>query len=258
MKFEIANDGFLEITAQTPAEVREVLKEFDLDPFEYVEALSTGTLVHRAAPPRRDNGAWFECEYTAGPEWLKPYMERLKTITGYEGAIPTIEDAPRFDRTFANLCPTHNMASARLDAKGYTAKGYVQCGDWAGRKAVDRAPGYFAESIQMKLGDQKHEPEMIQIGDGGLYKRNPNYMKHYAPHAAATNATLFGALLQWWLDTHANAAQRKVVADAIACHQSVCKTDTLGAWMLRSYEGGWRTGWDQPVITYVEWQQLTD
>jgi len=259
MKFAITHDGFLEITAETPAEVRELMKEFQLDPFQHAEAFATGALVYRAEPPQgRENGAWFKCEYTAGPEWIKPYMDRLKAITGYDGPIPEIESAPLFENdTFRNLCPTHFMESAWLHAGGYTARGYVRCGDWCGRKAADRAPGYFAESIKKKLGGQKHEPEMIPLNNG-LYKRNPHYgTRFHPPHPEATNAALFGALLNWWLQTHANDAQRKVVAEALACHRMVSKTMTLGEWALRSYEGGWRTAWHKPVLKYAEWQQLT-
>lgn len=254
MKFAIV-DKCLQIQAETPAEVLETLKHFRLDIAAHVDAIASGMLTHTAKPGSRDNGEWFACDYTAPPEFLAPYFARLQKLTGYAGPIPSI-DAPRYEGHCVNLCHTHIVETASISPAGYRARGFICSADWNGRTAAERAPGNFAEYICEKLGDTRRESEFIEIGNGGLLKRNPNYLKRHAPHAALTNVPLFSAVLQWWIDTQATQAQKDVLQTCDTNHRSVCKNDALGAHLIRSYDDGYRVAWDKPLISFAAFQAM--
>ena len=258
MKFKIIEDGLgLEITAETGKEVMELLKHLysfgdslSEKVLKYARNIAEGslTLAQRVTGRRKEEGArWFAHEYTAEPKWLQPYMDRLKRDTGYDGPIPTIEPGPRYTGYVTNLCHTRIIERSRISPDGYTAWGYDEAGPWNGKTAEQYSASKFAEYVCEDIGDRRHEPEYIPVsghGGAGLLKHNPNYLKRHYPHPAAKNHVVYNALLQWWLDNAATPGQRDVVQRALACHRTVCKNDTLGEWLLRSYANGWRVAWD--------------
>lgn len=252
MQFQIIDNVGLQITAETTAEVKEVIGHYKLDVMLYIESLSTGHVVHIHRAGKRDNAAWFKVSSFVPAEWIKPYMDKLQHITGYSGPIPSVENAPRYPDSArcVNLCYTHLVSDARIGPDGMVFDGYMHCGDWNGKTADARAPALFAEYVRAGLGATKLEPEHIRLGNG-LLKENPNYLHRYAPHAACTSASVLQCLLTWWLDTHATDGQKDVMSKALANHKTVCKTDTLGSWLIREYQG-LRTSWESDGLVTFE------
>lgn len=252
MKFQLINPQELKIEAENRDEVRELLNHYKLDPFEYVDEISRGGMVHTHNARGRDNTRWFELEYLTSPEFIAPYIARLQKVTGYAGDVPTIEMSPRdISRYRWPLLHTHIVQGFRLTPDGFYFSGFVQSGDWNGKTAEQRAPVMFSDYCREDVGARKSEQQYIHVGNGGLLRENPNYMRRHAPHAEASNPCVFEALLQWWLVTHANNWQRETMAKALDCHKSVCKTDSLGEWLLREYSG-MHTAWDKAPVTFEQ------
>lgn len=265
MKFDIVDEG-LEITAEDSGEAIELLNHmyffggrFAEKLLRYASDVQAGklTLVEKISPSElQRNGRWFFLTYEAPPEFLQPYMDVLKRDVGYEGPIPTLEQAPKYGhRHNKNLCHTHIVTVARISPSGYSVMGYQRAGDWNGKTAEVYARNLFCEYIRRDLGDVRREPEFLTM-DNGWRKPNPNYLKVYPAHPAATSCTIYHALLSWWVDNVATPKQREVVETAFACHRTVCKNDTLGEWRLRDHYHGWRTSWDGPLITLEEFKKL--
>lgn len=257
MKIEMQEAG-LQFTAETSHEVLELIKHFNLDVITNVEAIAAGSLSHLSKHGGRDNRAWFAVSTHLGVEWLKPYTDRLAYVTGYTGPIPKIDPAPRYSHDWL-LCHTHTVTQARIDETGYHFDGFKNASDWNGKAAAVNAADYFTDYCRESLGERHHEPEYIGVGygGGGLLKRNPNYLKRHPVKPTLHNHLVFGELLQWWLNSEATTGQIEVATKAFACHKTVCKSDELGAWMLREYSG-WRTAWDGvgSLVTFKEFAEL--
>jgi hypothetical protein len=257
MKFEVIAAGKgLQITAENPAEVRTVIQHFKLDPFEYVEGIGTGSLVYvEKASGYQGTAEWHALTASLGPEWLAPYMDRLQRVTGYAGPIPTLElAATDWQPSGWLLSHTHHVDRASISPEGAQVHGYKMAGEWNGRTAAQYAVQLFVEYVRKDIGDEKREPEYIRLGNG-LLKENPNYLKRHAPHAALTNSRLFGALVQWWMDTHATPGQRETLEKAFATYKTVCKTASLGEWLIREYSG-YRLTWESGVISFEQFKGL--
>jgi hypothetical protein len=230
-----------------------MVKHYRLDMVECTAAILSGSL-HHVCPPGRDNGEWFEVSYILGPEWFKPYADRLQHWTGYAGPIPAI-DSPRYPGGYAeNLCHTHLVTLAVMSSHGFQFSGFIHSADWNGKTAAQRFRGYFAECVSAAVGDAKREPEFFELSNG-LLKRNPQYLRRHAPHPAASSAGIFGALLQWWTDSQATPGQREILARCAANHRTVCPRDELGAFLLRNYEPGYRVDWSAPLVTLEQFRE---
>lgn len=252
MKFAIL-DKALHITSETPAEGLEMIKHFRLNPLDHLQALTTGELSH-VCPGGRDNGEWFAVSASLGPDWIRPYLDKIKHWTGFEGELPAIA-CPRYPSGYCvNLCHTHIVESAEMSSDGFTFHGYIHSSDWNGRTAAQRYHSLFADYIAENVGERKSESEFIGVGNGGLFKRNPNYPKRYAPNARATSAEVFQALFDWWLSNRATPGQRDIVARCIVNHRTVCKNDALGAYLLRTYDHGYRVSWGEELITFDQFK----
>jgi hypothetical protein len=249
MQFKIANKA-LQVTAEDPKEVIELLKHRGMKIEEHIDALSNGSLTV-TFPAGKDNGEWFEVASTLGPEWISPYLERLRNLVGYAASVPTMP-APRYPEGYCvNLQHTHIVTDSWMNGDGFVFTGFVHSRDWNGRTAAQRYQKYFDERVRSAVGDTKREPEFITMNNGWM-KRNPNYLKHHAPHPACTSAPVLDNLLQWWLAERATPGQRDIVLGEIANHRTVCKSDSLGSYYLRKYERGFRLKWDGPLVTMDE------
>lgn len=257
MKLTIENRA-LRIEAETPADVREVIEHFKLDPFAHTEAMATGRMVYTKQPSARDNSAHFPVSHTVGVSFVRPYLERLAKITGRSADdVPTIDPAARYESHHVrNLQYTHVVTHARLDADGYHFTGIQHSQDWNGDNAEKRAPRLFAEYVTQALGHVKREPEFIEVGHGGLLRRNPNYLRNHAPTPRAESLAVWACIWQWWLDNCATEGQKTLIVQAAACHRSVCRNERFSDYLARSYDNGFRTAWDQPVAPYADFQKL--
>ena len=252
MQFKI-EDKALHVTAETPREVLEMVKHYRLDVLEHADALASGHLVH-VCPPGKDGGEWFAVSSQLGPEWLAPYMARIQHLTGYTGHLADMP-GPRYPAGYAdNLCHTHIVQTATVSSVGAHFHGFIHSGDWNGKTAAQRYQAYFDECVRAGMGDTKQEREFLEVGNGGLLKRNPNYMRRHAPNAAAASAAVLECLLQHWLDRYATPGQRDIIARCMANHRTVCKNDGMGAYFLRMYDQGYRVGWDLPLVSFDEFK----
>lgn len=251
MQFAII-DKALQVAAETPADVLEMLKHYRLDILQHADALASGHLVH-TVPGGKDGGQWFAITSVLGSEWAAPYLARLAHLTGYTGPVPAIE-CPRYPGSIAahHLQHTHIVESATLGSDGFVFRGYVHSQDWNGRTARDRYAARFAECVREGVGATKTEPEFLPVGNGGLLKRNPNYLRRHAPHPAASSASVLGAIYQWWLDAKATPGQRGIIARCMANHHTVCPRDDLGSYFLRMYDAGYRVDWGAPLVSFTE------
>lgn len=252
MKFNLINKA-LQIQCETSREVIEAIEHYRFDIAEHVEAIANGALSIVRKSSRRDNGAWFECEYVAPFSYLAPYFDKLEKITGYCGGIPTI-DAPCYDRK-STLCHTHIVDRAQITPEGFYAHGFVESGDWNGKTAEERAPVQFREYIVADIGDTKHEPEYIHLNNG-LLKPNPNYLKRHYPHAALKSRLLWACLWDWWVVNHATPAQKTIIEQSEKNHKSVCKTESISDYLMRSYENEFRITWGDPIVTFEDFKKL--
>lgn len=252
MKFQVI-DKELHIECENARDVVEAVKHFNFDIAEHAEAIANGALSIVRKSSRQNNGAWFECEYTTQVEYLRPYFDKLKQITGYCGELPTI-DAPCYERKM-NLCYTHIVDHAQITPEGFKAHGFIESQDWHGKTAQERAPVQFREYIVAEIGDTKHEREFIEL-DSGLLKRNPNYLKRHYPHAALANRALWACLWAWWFDTFATDEQKAIIKQTEDNHRTVCKTESLSDFLMRSYENGFRTTWGNPLISFDQFQKM--
>lgn len=261
MKFELVDNDRgthdLQITTESPAEVRELIAHYKLDPFEYVNEATTGEMIYLDRALKRDNGSWFECSSFVDASWLQPYLDKLGWTTGYAGPLPSIENAPRYGSNYlVNLCHTHIVTAARITPDGMVFDGYDSAQDWDGKTADVLAPRYFAEYVREGIGDRKCEPEFIEMRNG-LLKRNPNYKKRHAPHPAAKSARLFGCLFDWWRANHATPGQEEVLRRVEATHKSASKLETLAEMLMRGYSGGFYTHWGEGgFVKFEEFQKL--
>jgi hypothetical protein len=253
MKFTLAQTfpASLTFTAETTAESVEIVKHFRLDTLSCINGIQSGNLTHCAVPSNRDHSSWFAVSHQLGREWVAPYFAKLASITGWDGAdMPTIP-APRYPGGYCvNLCHTHIVESATIDASGYAAAGFVSCGDWNGATGQDRAPRLFAEYLTESLGHRPSEPEFIEVGNGGLLRRNPNYLRRRPVQPRLTSAPLFDCLWQHWLTHHATSGQRDIAEKADALHRGVCRNDSQASFLIRSYDNGFRLAWDAPIVEY--------
>lgn len=232
MQFELRSPD-LHIRATTAKEVAEICKHFNLDITKHTDALIEGSLGHIISGAKHP---WFHLFADVGFEFLQPYYDLLKKITGYDGA-PFEIAAPRYpDSHCVNLCHTHIVVDAAISAAGYHAEGFIQSQDWNGKPAAVRAVANFNEYLRASLGFTKSEPQYIRL-DNGWLKENPNYLRRHAPQPACTSWRLFEVLMTHWLDHHATPEQVALWVRGDACHRTVCKTETLAASMLRHCDG---------------------
>jgi hypothetical protein len=252
MRFSIV-DKALHVSSDTPLEALEIIKHYKLDTLQHAEALGTGQLTH-ICKPGRNNGEWFAVSSVLGADWIAPYLKRLVHLTGFPGPVPRIP-GPKYPGGYAeNLCHTHIVESVTLGEFGLEFHGFVHSADWNGRTAAQRYQACFDECVREAVGDTKREPEFVHVGNGGLMRHNPNYLKRHAPHPAATSARILECLMSWWLENRATPCQRDIIAQCIANHRTVCPRDGMGEYFLRMHDQGYRTSWGGPLVSFDEFK----
>ena len=251
MEFTLTPTNDLTIKAVTAKEVAEMCEHFRLDITKHTDQLVAGEMTYTVSGEKRP---WFHLFADVPFEFLQPYYDLLKKITGYTGPAFEIA-APRYpgSRHVVNLQYTHIVVDAAIDATGYHAEVFLQAEDWNGELAAVRAPRNFDEYLREDLGARKHEPEFIRLGNG-LLKENPKYLHRYPPHAALTSASLFEAIFNHWFREHATRAQVELWRAGEVAYRTVCKTGTLAASMLRNYSSEFHIENYRRTVTFAEFQ----
>jgi hypothetical protein len=249
MQFELHSPDLL-IRATDAREVAEICDHFRLDITKHTDMLIEGRMTHVVLGAKRP---WFHLFADVGFEFLQPYYDLLKKVTGYDGPAFEIA-APRYPGNHCvNLCHTHIVADAAISAAGYHAECFIQAGDWNGQPASWHAPRNLAGYLREALGATKQEPEFIE-GVAGWVRRNPNYARvRHAPHPACTSTKLFEAIFGHWLEAHATPEQRELWAQGDACYRGVCR-DTLASSMLRNYSNDFHINGYKDRVTFEQFQ----
>lgn len=252
MKFSL-NNGKLTISAESTAEVKEMLDHYRKDVTQHIDALISGQFEVTTGTERRP---YFAQSVSVPFEFLAPYYTLLERVTGYTGEPFTIDNAPRYgdSRSRVNLCHTHIVTYASVDANGMHFEGFNCAEDWNNRTAEENAKRYYAEYVRASIGYTKSEPEFIRTGWGGNMKRNPNYMKRHYPEAKATSASLFEFLFNHWLANVANDAQRVLWAEGEKCFRTVVKAESLASSMVRNYSDNFHIDGYSKSVTFAEFQ----
>lgn len=238
----------LVIEATTAREVAEICQHFRLDITKYTDHLVEGRMLHTISGAKRP---WFHLFAEVPFDFLQPYYDLLKKVTGYGGPAFEIA-APRYPGgSCVNLCHTHIVVDAAISAAGYHAECFIQAEDWNGQPAAVRAKANLAKYLRDALGATEHEPEYIEFGFGGTLRRNPNYLKTHAPHPVCTSAKLFEALMEHWLEWCANEVQRELWAQGEACYRTVCRA-SLASSMLISYNDGFHIENYNRTVSFAE------
>lgn len=247
MNFTLTPTNDLAIEATTTKEVDELCKHLRLDVMRHIDDLVAGRMTHVVSGAKRP---WFHIFADVGFEFLQPYYDLLTKVTGYTGPAFEIA-APRYPGSYCvNLCHTHIVVDAAIDATGYRTECFIQAGDWNGQPAAWHAPRNLAGYLRAGLGATKSEPQYIRLGNNML-KENPNYLKTHAPHPACTSVKLFEALMEHWLERCANESQRELWAQGDACYRTVCR-GSLASSMLISHADGFHIENYKRTVPFAE------
>ena len=205
--------GRLEIVAENPQEVEHLVNHFKLFPdmstVESLEArisaLKAGTYRHTIGTDKRPVygvDGWLDAAFSA------PYTEWMQRDLGYNGPLPDLELPRKWDGL---LYTNYQRRVYILD--GFISFGaFTQSMPWGGKTAQEYAVTKITDLIGEEFGTRYHESEFVSAGYSGTLKRNPNYLKRHPATPAASNAILKRALFDWWLENHANEAQKTIVA----------------------------------------------
>lgn len=258
MKFSFLSPD-LHIHATTGQEIAELCKHFNLPIEKHVDDLIKGSMTYVASGAKHP---WFELGAFAAAasvsfDFLKPYYDRLKTITGYDGPAFAVSDCRlRYGgrRSNNNLCHTHIVTDAFIDENGYHAHGFIRSQDWYGKTAAERAPVGFNGYLREHLGHTKSEPEYERLNNG-LLRENPNYMKRHAPEPAAASEAVFEVIFDYWLDNHASKAQVELYDAAADCYATVVKSSSLAAGLMKTVREFHVDGYSR-IVTFDQFKEM--
>lgn len=204
--------GKLAITAETPQEVESIIDHFRLyrdlsDPAtlrERIAALESSTLTHTIGTDKRPA---YEVSSCLDHEFTVSYKEWAERNFGFTGTFPDLE----LPRKWGGLIHTNYQSRLYIDNEHICFDAFTTAEPRNKKDAQDYAESLVKDYVAEEFGTRKQEPEFIQKGNGQYY-RNPNYLKRHRATPAATNARLKRTFFAWWLENHANDAQRAIVA----------------------------------------------
>lgn len=218
MRFEL-NDNALRVIAETQADVLTIVRHYDLlhskrSPEQLIataQAISAGSIEY--VDKGTDKRPWFDVPVCLDKA-LEPYQYLLKRLTGYDGPILdmdlTLHDPKR-------LVHTHITGRIGIEDGCITALVFVRSEDWNGQTAELRSADMAADYLQERLGFRRFEREHIQM-DNGLYRHNPDYLKHHKAQPGLGAEWLWKVLFSWWRENHATNRQRAVLNAVDALH----------------------------------------
>jgi hypothetical protein len=243
----------LKIVAENRDEVREIIDHYKLDPFQYTPEYEVGEMTHVCRPSKRDNAAWFALSTSLSSEWSNPYLYVLERFTGYTLTAEDKIPLRPYGYSGRRICHTHIEETVCMDSKGIHAQGFVDCGDWNGRTAAERAPGVYRRSVEDCFGENVAEPKYVRVGP--YRRKNPNYGRWSAVPKAHSWSTMED-IFNWWLANKATPGQKAIWEKADACYRSVCRS-SFAASTVRHYDRGIRVAWDGEgsVVSFEDFQK---
>jgi hypothetical protein len=205
--------GALTIIAQGAQEVETLIKHFrlfsDMSNVSVlqarIEALQKKTLSHVI---RSDKRPVYEVSSALGDEFTAPYKKWAIDCFGYDGVFPDLDIPRKWD----GLLHTNYQARLYTEGEHICFEAFTTAEPWNGKSAQEYAEWLVSDYIAEEFGTRRQEPEFIPTGFGDNMKPNPNYLRRHRATPAASNARLKRAFFTWWLETHANEAQKAIVA----------------------------------------------
>lgn len=202
--------GELTIKAETAVEVESLIKHFrlfsDVSDVETLKAriaaLESSTLAHVI---KSDKRPVYEVNGCLEYDFTEPYKKWALRDFGFDGVFPDLEIPRKWD----GLIHTNYQSRLYTESEHICFNAYVSAKPWNKKEAQVYAESLVTDYIGEEFGTRRNEPEFIQSRNGH-YVKNPNYLRRHRPTPAASNARLKRAFFQWWLATHANAAQKTV------------------------------------------------
>ena len=248
--------GQLAITAENAQEVEELMRHFrlfnDMSDVTVLQAriaaLQSQTLTHVI---KSDKRPVYSVESCLGHEFTLPYQKWAQDCFGFDGVFPDLE----IPRQWNGLIHTNYQAQLYTQNEHVCFEAFVSAQPWSGKDAQEYAQYLVADYIGEEFGTRYHEPEYIPAGNG-MMKHNPNYLKRHNAKPGATNSRLKKAFFTWWLETHANDAQRAVVQG----NQEIAKgAKYMSAFEFERHESHIHyehTGKDYKSVSFAEFAKL--
>lgn len=215
---EIGNptcQGTLTIEATTENEVMEL---HDYQHFGKLTADQVKTLADElhdgyksVTLPKSQKRPAFQVEVLLPEQYLQPYFDLLRVLTGYNG-----DDFPEYfdltDKHTKRLKKTHITTSAAINLKRYVATIIVESEPYNGKTAQERATATAHDYAAEDIGHRPFNREFVPTANG-QYKENPDHGKHLKAQPAAHCHWLWNAMFQWWRSNKATAAQQQLLND---------------------------------------------
>lgn len=248
--------GQLEIKAENAHEVEELIKHFrlfsDVSDVSVLQsritALQAKTLSHVVRSDKRPVYQVYGC---LDHEFTAPYKKWAFDNFGFDGAFPDLE----IPRKWGGLLHTNYQARLYIENEYICFEAFTTSQPWNGKDAQEHAQYRVADYIGEEFGCRYHESEFISAGNG-LMKHNPNYLKRHEAKPAASNSRLKKAFFDWWMENHANAAQKAIVRG----NQEIAKgAKYMSAFEFEKHEYQIfyeHTGKDYKVMTFAEFAKL--
>ena len=210
--------GRVDVIGETPAEVLAMIKRFRLvdaagesevdRALKLVEIVSAGELTHSL---QSDKLPWFEINGTVENEFVAPYLEKLKRITGCElSVLPDMELTDVFpDR----LKHTYLLNRLWIEFGSVCYQCFGNAEKWNGKSAAVNAENYVTRYMAEEFAHEPLTPEFI-ANRNGTYSRNPEYAtgrkQKLVPQVTAD--WFMSALFAWWEAEKATPEQKAIIA----------------------------------------------
>lgn len=204
--------GTLEVTAETPSEILEVISHFRIldkdkpkDVMELAKILSHG-------PPfgtirESEKRPWFRVEDSLPRTFLEPYLRLLYSCTRWQGPFPDMELTHRHPR---RLGYTHITDSLHVKDGVLRFVVFQNAEDWYGKKADVRAQENALDYVAEDVGFRPFEQKYIHSKTGSIIN-NPNYLERHKAKPGHSAPWIWDALFSWWRQNHASARQREIL-----------------------------------------------
>ncbi len=204
----------------------------------------------------RDNRGWFLTTATLDIEWTKPYFDLLNKRTGFlgRGILPDI-DLIGADG-WQNISHTHFTKQRRFEHGHFIMEIVHQSQDWNNKTASERTFASAIRQAKHEIAQTIHETEFIE-NNNGTYSRNPRYANGVDRwQIGVYSDEIWWALCDWWLETHANDAQKACVAAS----QSIHFKNVRGTSDLHNNKNGYNMqyDWRYPALSWEQFQNLTE
>ena len=209
-----------DVTPETPAEAVELNKVLRLidpetDPLQFADFIQNqATQTVDIGPRSKRDGCGFVLVRVA-THHADPYVQLLQRRTGHcledhEDVIDLVQALGQIGHTRQLVEAFYRPGSIEVCAI-VAAYGKFDQDDDAER--TKKAAQWLRHGLEDDLGRTHLEPEFIGVGNGSLFKVNPEYHRHIhrTAYKEVGNRDVWRALWFHWVENYANKAQRALL-----------------------------------------------